>query len=135
MAYGKLIFRAVYSKNEDYTEADRDTVGWPPFELSALTRCSFRRQSIPTTAVALSFLAAYPIVASSAFLVFKNLDATNYILVKWYSNGGGATMQSARVPAGGLLVIPDFHLTSTTITAQAVGGACVALMAYGGIEA
>jgi hypothetical protein len=119
--YAKYTFRAIFSKNSDYSDPDVDSrirqyVATPDEGF-------YREREVGTIIETLIVASEFP--TSIDTVIIWNQDPTNYIAVGWTDNGANANTQ--RVPAGKFLVIPDI-VPSTAITGIANTAACECLI-------
>ncbi len=121
--YGKIEVTATLSEKSDFSSpyAKRE---FTAYEVTTPTDGGVEKVTCDTAGTSFS-VAKY--TAMTGF-VFKNLDTTNYVTVIFYSVGGGATAQTQRVPAKGVLVCsdPDPSRNSGVWTFTANGAPCKA---------
>ena len=101
--YGKIAVEATLSEESDYSDpyAKRE---FALYEVTTPTDGGVEKATCDLTPGTSFSVAKY--TAMTGF-VFKNLDTTNYVTVTFYTVGKGATSCVSRVPAKGVLVVPD----------------------------
>ena len=119
--YCKAAIRAVYSENADFSDPEVDTYNWDDYVLSSPTQGEERKILALSASAVTVTTTTYTTVTLFAV---KNTDATNYVTCIYKSAGGGATAQTVRIPAGGLLVLSDVT-AATSPTLQANGANCL----------
>ena len=102
----KMSINATYSEQTDYTDPEWviDDSLWDPFETDPTEKWG-PSKVLATTGGGTNLDLTY--LATSAVMLLKNLDRSNYVQVSWTDVSGTACI--ARVPAGGLLVVPAIN--------------------------
>lgn len=100
--YGKVEVTVTLSTNSDYSEPYFKRK-YAAYEVTTPTDGGGEKVTCDTAGTSFS-VAKY--ATMSGFLFF-NLDATNYVTVEYFSVAGAADNQLDRVPAGGVLFVPD----------------------------
>ena len=119
--YCKAQLTAVYSENADFSDPEIDTSNWEEFVLTAPTK-SEERKVVATSSAAITIVTAT--YTTVALFAVKNLDPTNYVTCVYKTAGGGATAQTCRIPAGGMLILSDLT-AATSPTLQATSANCL----------
>lgn len=124
--YFKLALAATYSEQSDYTspEWEIDSGIWDPYEINPTEKWGPSKVSAATGGTTLT-LSGF--LSTSAVMILKNTDSTNYVQVGWTDVSTTACV--ARVPAGGVLVIPDVD-PATAVVLTANGAAVVCKVAF-----
>mgnify|MGYP001562924485 CR=1 FL=1 len=100
--YLKVELTATLSENSDYSSPYSKRV-FKAYEITTPTDGGLEKVTCDTGGTSFS-VAKYSAMTE---FTFKNLDAANYVTVLYYSVGGAAQVQTARVPAGGVHSISD----------------------------
>ena len=103
MGYLKVKLNAVYSENEDFTAPTLDLDDWAPYLAPTLSTLLMKDSTAPSGSTAIYLSGAA--VAFCGFMAMY-LGTSGYIVITYYSMGAAA-YQNVRVPAGGLVWIPD----------------------------
>lgn len=124
--YCKASIAVTYSENADYTDADWeiDDSSWDPYEILPTEQWGPSKVLVATAGTTLT---PSGFQSTSAMLLFKNLDTSNYVQVGWTDVSTTACV--ARVPAGGILVVPAIN-PATAVVATANGAACSCKVAF-----
>ena len=116
----KLAVEMILSENADYSDEDWavDEDDWPAYEIDPTEYIGPQKVLVATAGTTLEGVST---LATSACLVLKNLDTSNYVQVAWTDISTTACV--ARVPAGGILAVPLLNPgTDPVVTAN--GAAC-----------
>ena len=120
----KLAIDAVYSENADYSDEEWavDEDSWAAYETDPTEKWGPSKILAATGGTTLT-LSGF--LSTSACMIFKNLDASNYVQVGW--TDVSATACVSRVPAGGILVVPAINPgTAVVLTANGAAAYCKA---------
>lgn len=122
----KVAIEAIYSEQDDYSDPEWsvDETTWDPYEIDPTEKWGPSKVSAATAGTTLT-LSGF--LTTSATMLFKNTDATNYVQVGWTDVSTTACV--ARVPAGGVLVVPAVN-PGTTVVLTANGAACLCKIAF-----
>ena len=118
----KVSIGAVYSEQSDYTgpEWSIDSTLWDPYEIDPTEKWGPSKVSCATGGTTLT-LSGF--LTTSAVMLVKNTDSTNYVQVGWTDVSTTACV--ARVPAGGVLVVPLVNPGTTVVfTANTAAVTC-----------
>lgn len=120
--YCRARFSAVYSENSDYSSAEFQTQ-WPDYEL---TPDEGAYNIIDAATGGTTYETG--ILTTCTLFAVQNTDTTNYVTVTWTDSGSSSNSQ--RVPAGGILVVPDIAPgTDPTLTANTATVRCKVFIA------
>lgn len=118
----KVAIDAVYSENADYSDEEWgvDSSIWDAYEIDPTEKWGPSKVSAATGGTTLT-LSGF--LTTSCVMLFKNTDATNYVQVAWTDVSTTACV--ARVPAGGVLVVPLVNPgTAVVLTANSAAVVC-----------
>lgn len=116
--YAKAKFSCVYSEDSGYIDEEWHT-NWDAYDLTPDEGETFKVEAAlaPGTTISFSYLSA------ATLLAIKNESTVNFITVTWTDSALNANTQ--KVPAKGLLVIPDLSpATSVVLTANVAVCTC-----------
>jgi hypothetical protein len=122
----KVSIDAVYSEEADYTDEEWsiDEGVWDAYEIEPTEKWGPSKVSAATGGTTLT-PGGY--LTTSCVMILKNTDATNYVQVGWTDVSTTACV--ARVPAGGILVVPLVN-PGTTVVLTANSAAVVCKVAF-----
>ena len=131
--YFRFAIDAILSAESDYSgpewAIDGQNKRWPPYEVdTAETFGPMKVLAATSSGTTFEGLKNLFTASTAVFTVIKNLDASNYVEVVWLdlaTTGSDAT-ESARIPAGGFLVLPGLSPgTDVTLTANGAAVECM----------
>lgn len=122
----KVAISAIYSPNADYSDENWaiDDGDWAAYEIDPTE--AYGPQKI-LAATGGTTLRPTDFLSTSACMLFKNFDSSNYVQVGWTDLSTTACV--IRVPAGGVAVIPAIN-PATSVVLTANGAACYCGVAF-----